>query len=208
MLRKYLPCIMQDAKEPFQLAAIGTTVFTKTSLSRSFRRTVEVPEDGFVAEYQLYWLYDIQHLYDLEHIWVTVSDDHIVALESSFHGYYMQTLSLADRKEGKPVLYCQPGKHAFLPQGRLFELLPDVDRCCNTEAGRDGLLVADLFADRYGTNDVRNAKVRQHITKTYAFHPSWQWTELSTQEVPMMEWEALMDFIALSITKELERLQA
>jgi len=207
MLRAYLPHIMQDTREPFALQAIGTTVFEQTRTSDSFRRLVVVPSGAMVVEYQLFWLYDIQHLYDLEHIWVTVKDQAIVHVEASFHGRYLNASNLAAKADDqKPVLYCQPGKHAFLPLGRLFSLLPDSDSCCNESAGCAGFLVMDMFASTLRTNSDINAVVADHLKRTYAFAPSWQWEEMETSQVPLMTFCDLKECIVHSISCELAAL--
>ncbi len=207
MLRSYLPHIMQDVREPFTLAAIGTTVFEETRASDSFPRVVQVPKNSFVIEYQLYWEYDIQHLYDLEHIWVTVENQCIVGVEASFHGRYLTAASLAERAEdGRPILYCQPGKHAFLPLGELFSLLPDADSCCREGAGKAGFLVAEMFSDSLRTNAEIDKRVCAYLKSQYAFQPSWRWEALDVSKVPMMPFPRLKTFIVNSITEALRGL--
>lgn len=206
-MRSYLPHIMQDIREPFALSAIGTTVFTSTRASDSFRRLVVVPNDTMVVEFQLFWLYDIQHLYDLEHIWVTVQDQTIIHVEASFHGRYLNASKLARvADDQKPVLYCQPGKHAFLPSGELFFLLPDCESCCNEGAGNAGFLVMDLFSDRLRTSTDIDIRVTNHLQRAYAFHPSWKWEEMNVSQVPLMDFADLKEHIVRSITQELDAL--
>lgn len=205
MLREYLPHIMQDADEPFALSAIGTQVFTQTGMSHSFRRIVEVPEGSQVIEYQMFWVYDIQHLYDLEHIWVTVKDGQVTTVEASFHGRFLNASRLAAKhKDGRYILYCQPGKHAFLSQGKLFQLLPDPDGCCSSKAGEAGLLVMDLFSDQLETDSLRDAKVKGYIREHFSFQPSWTWNEMDTSQVPLLSWDALKEHIVESVKRELE----
>ncbi|MGH0052252.1 MAG: hypothetical protein ACQ5SW_02540 [Sphaerochaetaceae bacterium] len=205
MLRAYLPHIMQDKAEPFALSAIGTRVYTETGRSHSFRRILVVPSGCQIIEFQMFWVYDIQHLYDLEHIWVTTQNERVVQVEASFHGRYLNASNLAAKREdGKYVLYCQPGKHAFLPEGRLFQLLPDPVGCCNTQAGEAGLLVMDLFSAQLETDKARNIKVKSYIKEHFAFHPTWVWEEMDTSQVPLLSWEVLKVHIVESVRRELK----
>ena len=204
----FLPHILQDENEPFVLSAIGTSIFTESGPSLSFRRTIGVPKNGIVIEYQFFWVYDIQHLYDLEHIWVTVVDEKVTKIEASFHGKFLNASRLAKKHEdGRCILYCQPGKHAFLPDGDLFALLPDANNCCNVQSGEGGLLVMDLFADQLETNKKRNALVCSYIKEHFAFQPTGLWEEMDTFSVPMMSWEELKVHIVQVIKKELQKIE-
>ncbi len=207
MLRTLLPSLYQDKDEPFALSAIGATVYANSTRSCSFKRDIVVPQGGMVIEYQLFWLYDIQHLYDLEHIWVTIEQGVMNNLEASFHGRFLNVGRLAAYDESqKPILYCQPGKHAFLPDGKLFQLLPDYPLCCTTQAGNGGFLVMDLFADRLWTNPRRNELVSSYIKQHYAFQPAGEWMKMDTEKIKLLSWEELKEHIVLSIGKELLRI--
>ena len=113
---KYCPYIFFDKKEPIPLRRIGYQVFTSTSPSDSFPRTVQVKNGETVIEYAFFWDYDIQHMYDLEHIWVTVdSAGQICGCQASFHGQRLNMMwdrdnSLKTENQTHVCLYSQPGK--------------------------------------------------------------------------------------------------
>jgi hypothetical protein len=151
---RYKPHIMFDRREPFELINLGYTVARESGRSPSFKRDIALPPGtAFCIEYAVYFDYDIQHLYDLEHIWVYAdAKGKLTDAEASFHGHYFKTLALSrPRPENGETLvcYCQPGKHAFMPQGEYFRLLPDWFSACNTGAGIGGLLAAALSAAGY-----------------------------------------------------------
>ncbi|MGF7143169.1 hypothetical protein HNQ56_001591 [Anaerotaenia torta] len=209
---RYSPYIMFDKLEPFAVNGIGCSVFRQSGASRSFRRELylEPVEAAFVIEYAVYFDYDIQHMYDLEHIWIYVdSDGGICDAEASFHGFYLKSMSLGKEiiKDGTHLqIYCQPGKHAFMPDGNLFRLLPDWYLCCNLLAGSEGLLVMDLFKEHYSTDHHRQKQVEQYIKKKYAFEPTLQFEYRPLDNSLFSTWEALRSLIPVKIKKELSRI--
>ena len=152
---RHAPILHFDRAETIPLKAVGYTVFRGTAESRSFPgRTVEVPEGAaYTVEYALFWLYDSQHMYDLEHIWVTVGNDgEPLAAEGSFHGKYLNLLvpeipGALQPREKRVQAFCQPGKHAFLPAGALFRLVPGWDSCCREAGGP--VLIGNPFSAEY-----------------------------------------------------------
>ena len=203
-VKAHLPIIMEDLNEPFALSAIGATRFRESAPSPSFRRMIEVSPGEEVIEYALFWRYDIQHLYDLEHIWVTLTDGGPTTVEASFHGKYLNASRLATRADdGRSILYCQPGKHAFLPDPSLFALLPDSEFCCNRDAGEAGLLVTGPFEGLLHSSPSIDARVKAHIKGRWAFSPSWQWREMETDSVPLMGWDELKVHIVHAVEEEL-----
>ena len=179
----YAPIIHYDVDETIPLKKVGYTVFREELRSDSFpKRTVKPDEGGFVIEYALFWDYDIQHMYDLEHIWVYVGPDSCVTkAEGSFHGKYL-TLWTPDMPFALPMTgdrvhaFCQPGKHAFLPDGQLFRLIPGWFECCNVAAGGD-ILVGGPFGGRYTPTDEDNARCAAHIRQTMGFEPTLAFDE-------------------------------
>lgn len=208
---QYQPRIRFDLAEPFAVKGMGYTVFRSTGKSASFRRTVTVdPEKtAFAVEYAVYFDYDIQHLYDLEHVWVYVGHDGKVNdAEASFHGKYLKAMSLGGNVEnGAHVrLFCQPGKHAFLPEGRLFTLLPDWNEACNAQAGNMGLLVMDLFGDAISTTPELQETVHRYIRGKYAFRPTLQFEPRALDDSLFLPWPRLKAEIPIRIQKELARI--
>mgnify|MGYP001252757269 FL=1 len=203
-MKSFLPLIMEDCNEPFALSAIGVTRFVESGPSPSFRRIISLKAGEEVIEYALFWRYDIQHLYDLEHIWVTLTEGVPTNIEASFHGKYLNASRLATRTDdGRFIIYCQPGKHAFLPDPSLFALLPDSEYCCNRDAGEAGLLVTGPFEGLLHTDEQINERVKAHIKERWAFSPSWQWRVMKTSTVPQMGWDALKVHVVQTIEAEL-----
>lgn len=208
---RYLPILHFDRAETIPLRAVGYAVLRRSGASPSFRRYLAVPE-GLVVEYQYYWDYDIQHMYDLEHIWVYVNaQGQVYHAEGSFHGRYMNLLvpgiaGALPPENGHVHAFCQPGKHAFLPAGALFGLLPDWKECCNDLSGGD-VLVGGPFLGRYFPTPGENARSRRYIRRHLAFAPTLDFAPLPTPEEAVMPWEALYAAIPGWIAQECARLK-
>lgn len=202
LARKYAPIIHFDAAETIPLVSVGYTIFREEKRSDSFPKRIVKPDFcGLVIEYALYWDFDIQHMYDLEHIWVWVAPDgRVTRAEGSFHGKYL-TLWTPELPFARPVenhhvhAFCQPGKHAFMPDGELFRLIPGWDSCCNADAGGP-VAVGAPFVGRYTPTARDDEHCREHIRRTYAFPPTLRFDEGS--EIPedvICPWESLKAWI-------------
>ncbi len=199
---KYAPLIHYDVNETIPLQKVGVTVFREEIRSDSFPKRVVKPDFcGLVIEYALFWDYDIQHMYDLEHLWVYVAaDGSVTRAEGSFHGKYLNLwdseMIFAKAPDGPRVhAFCQPGKHAFLPHGELFRLLPGWKESCTVDAGGD-ILVGGPFGGAYQATAEDNARCRAHIREKYAFEPTLVFGE--GQPIPeemLCTWEELKAWI-------------
>lgn len=199
---KYAPIIHCDVKETIPLVAAGYTIFREEMRSDSFpRRTVKPDECGLVIEYALYWDYDIQHMYDLEHIWVWVAaDGRVTRAEGSFHGRYL-TLWEPDwpfglHPDGTHVhAFCQPGKHAFLPDGEMFRLMPGWRESCNANSG-GAVLVGGPFGGLYQSTPEEDARCETYIRENFSFEPTLVF-DRGTQlpEAMLRPWAALKAWI-------------
>ena len=175
---QYAPIIHYDVDETIPLQKVGYTIFREEMRSDSFpKRTVQVEEGGLVIEYALFWDYDIQHMYDMEHLWVYVGPDGAVTrAEGSFHGKYL-TLWEPDMNFAQPLTgdrvhaFCQPGKHAFLPDGQLFRLIPGWYESCNETSGGE-VLVGGPFAGAYAPSAEEDAHCAAYIRENLAFLPT------------------------------------
>ncbi len=211
---RYLPIILKDEKEPFTMKWIGITVFDEGTIhSRTFQKLqmdMLPPECRLAIEYAIYWDYDIQHMYDLEHIWVGIGhDDKVMDCYSSFHGMLIHASGVKGMyrtREGRPVLYMQPGKHAFMPDPELFGLAPHKEECCNVLAG-GGLLTPQMFGDRLSTNPRQDNSIRDYIRRSFSFRPSWSFIEEKISEDQLMSADDLMDQIPRFIDEELSRMR-
>ena len=209
---EYKPYIMFDKAEPFPVDGIGYRIFRKPEGSTSFRRfiTFDQSKVAYCIEYAIYFDYDIQHMYDLEHIWIYVDHDgNVCDAEASFHGKYLKSvlqgkIRLQDSKH--LMIYCQPGKHAFMPEGYLFQLIPNWYAACNENAGEDGLLIMDMFKDRIFADEKMQDLVKRYIKSQYSFHPTLEFEHRSLSDQIFRPWEELKDLIPVRIHRELERI--
>ena len=219
----YAPYLHFDEKETIPVRAVGYTVFRESGASLSFpKRIITVPETAsLVMEYAYYFDYDIEHMYDLEHIWVTVGKDGgIMAAEASFHGKYLTLLVPGLHGTIPPTgnhvhAFCQPGKHAFLPAGDLFRIVPGWDVCCNVRAGGPVLIGnpfckaysptgQDLFTPRLADDE----NSRRYLREALAFEPTLRFRETVLDESLYLPWTALYELIPQWIDAECRRLAA
>ena len=208
---KYAPIIHFDVDEPIPLRRVGYTVFREELRSDSFpKRRVKPDFCGLVIEYALFWDYDIQHMYDLEHIWVYVAaDGSVTKAEASFHGKYL-TLWDPELTFGMPPAqthvhaFCQPGKHAFLPLGELFRMIPGWKECCNVACGGE-VLVGGPFGGQYEPTAEENLCCRDYIRAHFSFVPTLTFDKGALIPEDMLcPWETLKQWIPQRI-KELCR---
>ena len=212
----YKPYIMFDEKEPFEITAVGITVFETTARSSSFpKREIGVDKEkvSFVLEYAIWYDYDIQHLYDLEHVWVYVGKNgQVLQAEGSFHGKYLELVNL---DTGKPevrdrthvVVYAQPGKHACLSDPRLVFVVPDWYEACNEKAGTDGVLIQDFFADEITADDKLQKQTEKYIREKYGFAPSIRFYGKELSRDIFMTWEELRKSIPGRMKKQLDKIR-
>ena len=217
---RYAPILHFDENETIPVRAVGYTVFRETAKSDSFpKRVITVPQNGAVIEYAYYFDYDIEHMYDLEHIWVTVNAaGEVTAAEASFHGKYLVLLvpglhGSIEPTDGHVHAFCQPGKHAFLPAGDLFRIVPRWDVCCDKEAGGP-VLIGNPFCAAYSTTGkdlfvptkTDDAHSIRYLRENLSFQPSMRFVETQLDESVYMTWETLFDRIPGWIREECARL--
>lgn len=168
-------------------------------------RLPEVPDltAALVVEYAIWWDWDIQHLYELEHVWSYVgADGRLLYAEASWHGSYFPMLwqGATPRDGDRPLVYSQPGKHAFAPDPALFtgtvQERESLRRACFFRAGSGGLLLKeDLFRGKIAKDSVRDAIAGGYL-KGHAFDPSFEFTRRLTVDEPMLvSWPALYHWI-------------
>ena len=194
----YEPRIYHDLREPFPIRFLGYTVFREGGASSSFRDLELVPSDrgGWIVEYAVYYDYDIQHMYDLEHIWVEAgAGGQVTGCWGSFHG-----------KRTHPVLYAEPGKHAFLPDPALFTLHDQFPACCREKAG-GGLLIPGMLADRMETSPETDDMIRGYIREHYAFTPAGQYEPETLRPEQLIPWERLREEIPALVRSEIGRIR-
>lgn len=207
---KYKPYIRFDIHEPFDIIAVAYTVFVKDSPSQSFpkRRIIaDWNEMEYVIEYAIWFDYDITHLYELEHLWIYVDrEGKVKDAEGSFHGKVLRMV-LPDtgepltEEEHHLVVYSQPGKHAFLPESRLFHLVPDLIKSCNTYAGIDGIAVPEAFQCQF---DIDDKTVIHYIRNKYSFTPAMTFERRIWKDTILVTWDQLAVSIPNRIKAQIE----
>lgn len=211
LILKYKPVILMDEKDPFPVKAVGCSIFKEPEYTLSFRNwKIDPAEYGaaFVIEYAVYFDYDIQHLYDLEHIWAAVgADGSLVDCWSSFHGLRAHAWAMPDfRREGThPVLYCQPGKHAFMPDPTLFLLHSQFKVCCNKTAG-GGMLVPWMLENRMHTSPDLNMKIKAYMRKHYLFEPALKYEQVDLPDEAFIPVEELLEKIPVWVEVQTEKI--
>ena len=213
LAKKYAPMIHFDRKETIPLLKVGYSIIRRSAQSPSFRRLLALPSDAkLMIEYAYYWDFDIQHMYDLEHIWVTVGHDgEVVSAQASFHGKFFNLfdhdLPFALPPEGRHVhAFCQPGKHAFLPDGRLFRLVPEWYESCNIHAG-GGVLVGGPFQGIYEPTEQDNALSQRYIKENLTFYPSLEFVPSDPEALSFIPWHEMFEWIPPRIRQMLEAMR-
>ena len=221
---RYAPLIYFDHKEPFLPLAVGYTIFTANGDSPSFPRRIELQSADHAPaacaiEYAIWWDWDIQHLYELEHTWAYVgANGKVVFAEASWHGG-SNAMVLNDGKvrvvtQGggyHPVVYSEPGKHAFAPKPEILinERRVKTLEGCGPRAGTGGLWVTPLFK---GILDLRkNPAVDALVTaqlKKHAFTPAFVWNKkfLVTRDL-LIPWQTLFEWVPARMDWWIARLQ-
>jgi hypothetical protein len=208
---RHAPIINFDIAEPFFPIRIGVTLFEKPGPSPSFRRNVDPGKGRVAVEYAIFWHWDIQHLYEMEHVWVYVdSKDRCVDCEGSFHGFYLKgllpTKSNRNPDRTRPVLYSQPGKHAFAPMPMLFKLLPDYKYATRGGAGSEGLLITRILDGRMEKTDEIDAAATAYL-KTKAFSPTGKFRPWEYPQGIFRPWPEVDAEIPKLILEELARIR-
>jgi glycerophosphoryl diester phosphodiesterase len=217
---RYAPIIRFDAREPFLPLAAGITLFTADGPSPSFTRTVSLaaPAPGaqpaaLAIEYAIWWDWDIGHLYELEHVWVYIdAAGNLLRCEASAHGGFAPMLVGADveREGDHPVLYAEPGKHAFAAEASRYTAATlGSDRTSTNElAGMGGLLVTSLFTGAFRTTPQIDTLARSYLMAR-AFTPSYEFSRrFAFTSAQLVAWPALRDWIPRRITWWVERLRS
>ncbi len=181
-------------------------------------RLPEVPEieAALVIEYAIWWDWDIQHLYELEHAWSYVgADGRLLYAEGSWHGSYFPMVwqGATPHQDDHPLLYSQPGKHAFVPDPSVFTASVAereyTRRACYLQAGRGGLLLKqDLFEGKIAKTTARDRLATAYL-QARKFDPSFDFTQTGRfDEWMLVPWPALYDWIPGRIDRILTDLGA
>jgi hypothetical protein len=208
------PMLLFDEKEPFLPLTAGVTVFSQNGPSPSFPRVVTLhPDDGppaaLALEYAIWWDWDIHHLYELEHVWVYLDGSGApVRLEASWHGkWYAHPIRL---QSGRPVLFSEPGKHAFAPDPAWFRERQSKVARADTLAVRApaGVLINDMFAGKIRQRVFDRTLARSYLVQK-AFAPAWQFSRsFMLEEEMLVPWPVLKAWIPRRVNAILEDLES
>ncbi|MCS7201816.1 MAG: hypothetical protein NZ841_03460 [Dictyoglomus sp.] len=210
LVLKYAPIIKFDEKEPFFPVRIGYTIFRTSGRSPSFSRDIKLSENEIAIEYAIYWDWDIQHLYELEHVWVYIKDEKITKVEASWHGNYkeMKGVKIIGTH---PILYSQPGKHAFAPSPSWFQslflkylmfIVP-----CKKKAGKGGILIKSMFHGLIEKTPEDDKLVEIYL-KRFAFKPTFNFIkEFIPEKELYVPWKDLFEEIPKRIKSWIEKLR-
>ncbi len=212
---RHAPIILFDEREPFLPLVVGYTVFRREGRSPSFARIIErayLPEWSAAVEYAIWWDWDIGHLYELEHVWSFVNaSGELVWVEGSFHGQYlgMQNGSgVFTQENARPVVYSQPGKHAFSGEAVMFNRIQYlVFRETDLFAGQGGVLVKDMYQGKIAVQAGDNERVAAYL-KRHAFTPTLNFSrrfEISAEM--LVPWPVLDGWIPARVGWWLEQLR-
>lgn len=210
LARRHAPIIRFDYREPFLPSRVGVTLFWQCGRSPSFPGlVVDIPSRAVCTiEYAIWWDWDIQHLYELEHVWVSVGEGgELVAVKGSWHGTVRRFPNWQE-EDGRPILFSQPGKHAFAADPRDFPKWSTIC-ACTIGAGIMGLLVKDLFAAELSSlkSKANDRLIRRHLRRL-SFWPTFRFDQVYLfSDDALMSWEKLREYIPDRVAEVIRRLK-
>lgn len=200
LARQYQPILAVDVNEPAPPLVMGFTVIRGPMTSPSSKFQITPPSGGTVIEYAIWYDWDIQHLYDLEHVWAHLNAaGDLIRVEGSMHGLRVASdtaAGLPETKNGRPVLYCEPGKHALWAQATAMKSIASakIYEACGPEAGAGRIHTGNRFAQASAyTASPRDHRLAKLAMRRAAFVPSFVFSEYN--DVPLISWVALEGWI-------------
>jgi len=184
LARAHAPILYFDRAEPFLPSRVGYSVFRapvdsavdpRRALAGPSPLSFDLPNLAAVVEYGVWWDWDIQHLYELEAAWVYVGTaGDVLRVEASWHGGFheMRVRGEPPLEGARPILYPQPGKHAFAPDPAWFDPQEHYVEACRDRPGAMGLHVTPLFAGRIRRAAGDDERVREYL-QARAFIPAF-----------------------------------
>jgi hypothetical protein len=209
---------MFDVMEPFLPLRVGYSnmrnpsdsyVDYKRKRGTDARIDFDLPGLEAVIEYGVWWDWDIEHLYELEACWVYLGrGGERLRVEASWHGAYnpMEVEGRTPVRDGRPLIFSQPGKHAFAPSPDWFTPREEFTPQCSQRAGGMGLLVTPLFQSVIEKTPERDRLAADYL-RTKAFEPSFEFVkEWITPREAFTPWEEMRAWIPLRVEEVLGRL--
>ena len=212
---RHAPLIQFDLKEPFLPSVVGYTVFRDSAKSSSFPRDIQLCDSAVaVIEYAIWWDWDIQHLYELEHLWVHVAaGGDVLYVEASWHGGFNQMRDEDSRlplRDGRPVVYSEPGKHAFAPSPEwLRQRRAKTLASCGIHAGKMGVHVTPLFDGIINQRKpLQNCLVHTWLERRQ-FEPTFDFSQqYDLRQAEFVPWRNLLEWIPARVKWWTEQLRA
>ncbi len=214
----HFPVILFDRIEPFLPSRVGYIVFDgpsdsrvdwKRKLGKNQAISFDLENLESVIEYGIWWDWDIEHLYELEAVWVYIDGKgDYLRVEASWHGDYnkMEICGRTPMRDGRPLLYSQPGKHALAPSPSWFNR-KDTITSCSKNAGSGGVHVTSLFEGRIGKTTEFDRLASEYL-KSKAFIPSFNFSkEWRMPREAFVPWEELEVWIPRRVREVLRRLK-
>lgn len=207
---RYAPAIRFDVNEPFLPLAAGYTIFRSPGESPSFSRGKQITlreGEQMAIEYAIWWDWDIQHLYELEHVWVYVGiDGRVTRVEASWHGgeHEMGAGSSVAFWEGRPVVFSEPGKHAFAPDLEWFHRLRGFFKYSVTRQRAGGGVHRNQYIDQHVAYTPQNDRLAWSYLAKCAFDPAWDFSKIFTFSAEMLvPWAALLAWMPRRVNERL-----
>lgn len=210
---RHRPILMFDANEPFFPDAFGYTVFRGAGASPSTSFEI-VPKGAVVIEYAIWYDWDIGHLYELEHVWVHLDEDGVViGVDASQHGRREVMAidgGLPEIRDGRPVLYPEPGKHAHWadPAQISPDLRQRLNAACGPLSGNMGVLTGNPFVERgaYAARP-RDHRLARLKLRHDAFVPAWTFSQ-EGPEPELVPWSVLEERIPVRVKTIMAELES
>ena len=215
----HFPVIMFDRMEPFLPSRVGYSVFPGPSDSKvDCKRKLgtqdviqfDLPDLESVVEYGIWWDWDIEHLYELEAVWVYLGEEgKRLRMEASWHGGYnlMEVDGEIPLRDGCPLLFSQPGKHAFAPSPDWFRPRNQFVAQCLENPGGGGVHVTPLFQGKISKTPRRDRLAAGYL-RNRAFMPSFEFVkEWRMPREAFFPWEEMEKWIPNRIDEVLSRLE-
>lgn len=208
--RRHAPILMCDAGEPFRPVWIGVTRLEPGDTSPTTPHVLTGPAGTHsVLEYAIWWDGDIGHLYELEHVWVFLDQyGERLHVAASAHGGILDMNCVSE--DGRPLLYCEPGKHAHAEsRDALMQRGDSLARACTREPEARGILVNDLFAEALTFLTPYDRFLAREYLRALQFTPNFNFTtRFDLAALPMMSWHELQLHIPRFLRDQMESLRA
>jgi putative hydrolase of the HAD superfamily len=202
---RHAPVLCIDRNEPAPPLALGYAIIRAPQVSPSSKFVLTPPSGGSVIEYAIWHDWDIQHLYDLEHVWVHLdAAEEVVRVEGTMHGLRVSAdtgSGLPVLRDGRPVLYCEPGKHAIWADARAMQVVAGamIREVCGPRAGAEGIHLGNRFAEAGAfAATPRERRLARLAMRRAAFVPAFAFRP--APEPALMPWATLAAWIPARMT--------